>query len=213
MSYNHEATVDFIDGIHEVEILLKYAQEYPEDQVLFLKMAIISLVTKFQVFVEGVLREYKYKLKGKPSSILSIYTKLNSVRIAMKESYLNKLDNHRNYDIECKRKIDDALGVFTYLKEETPIGSDFFMEEKFPLGKTGRKELVNLLRQVRGETDPFAGFNTENRQFDTLDSILQKRHLVIHQDRFNGSKNDIEKDILFIKQLSEYIDSYLIIGN
>jgi hypothetical protein len=209
MPYNFEATTDFSNGVREIDSLLKYSQDNPEDQILFLKMSVISLVTKFQVFVEKILEEYKFKLKGKPCTILPVYSRINSVRLAMKNSYLNKLDNNRNYDLECKNKIDKELKAFSYLKDDSLIEDDFLIDGKFPLGRTGKKELISLFRQIQGDDNPFSAFDSEEFQFDKLDSVLQKRHLVIHQDRFNGSKNDIEKDVQFVKKLSEYIDDYL----
>ena len=78
---------------------------------------------------------------------------------------------------------------------------------KFPLGKTGKTELVDLFSQIDGDLSPFDGFDKDD--FNKLDSILQMRHLVIHQDRFTGTETTVKDSIEFLKNLVEYIDTYL----
>ena len=78
---------------------------------------------------------------------------------------------------------------------------------KFPLGKTGKGELVELLSQIDGDQSPFESFDKDD--FDKLDSVLQTRHLIIHQDRFTGTETTVTDNVSFIKNLVEYIDEYL----
>lgn len=78
---------------------------------------------------------------------------------------------------------------------------------KFPLGKTGKRELIDLLSQIEGDQNRFENFGTDD--FDKPDSVLQIKHLIIHQDRFTGTEITVTDNVSFIKNLVEYIDEYL----
>ena len=82
-----------------------------------------------------------------------------------------------------------------------------FFKTKFPLGKTGKGEIVELLSQIDGNENPFENFVADD--FNKLDSVLQTRHLIIHQDRFTGTETTVTGNIPFLKNLVEYIDDYL----
>lgn len=211
MSYNFEATDDFFESVKEIDSLIDFAQREPDYQNLFLKQATTSLVTKFQVYVETVLKEFRFSLNGKKSSSIPIYMRLNSIRLSMPNSALNKLEKHRNYNDECKEKVKQAIEDMSYLKDESEIDNTLQMEQKFPLGRTGKDELFKLLQQIKGESKPFAAFETDTLTMDKLDSILQMRHNVIHQDRFNSTERDVVDNENFIKKIVEYIDGYLVI--
>ena len=58
MPYHYEATSEFMQSVSEVEKLTILASSNDENRTLFLKLAVVSLVTKFQVFVEKALNEY-----------------------------------------------------------------------------------------------------------------------------------------------------------
>lgn len=210
MPYHYEATSDFASSIAEVETLIDLASNNDENRDLFLKLATVSSVTKFQVFVEKVLNEFRYELLDKPSRNLSTYIKMNSLRISLDSGNpLINVSKHRNYTDDKKNNIVQYINSLSYLyDEESKIQDTFLFETKFPLGKTGKNELVNLLKQIDGEENPFQEFGTE--RFDNLDSILMQRHAVIHQDRFNGTETTVKDNLLFLKSLVEYIDSYLI---
>lgn len=64
-----------------------------------------------------------------------------------------------------------------------------------------------MLKQIDGNENPFAQFG--NERFDNLDSILQTRHNIIHQDRFNGTETTVRESVDFLKDLVVYIDEYL----
>lgn len=66
---------------------------------------------------------------------------------------------------------------------------------------------VNLLKQIDGDENPFANFG--NERFDNLDSVLQTRHNIIHQDRFIGTETTVKESVEFLKDLVIYIDGYL----
>ena len=101
MPYHYEATTDFENSISEADTLLELATSDDNNRVLFLKLAIISAVTKFQVFVEKVLEEFRYELNDKPSQNLSTYMKLNSLRLSLDEgNALIGLTKHNHFTEE-----------------------------------------------------------------------------------------------------------------
>lgn len=209
MSYHYEATSDFYRSVSEVETLLNLAKDSDSNRDLFLKLAIVSLVTKFQVFVEKVLEEFRFKLNDKPSYALSTYLLMNSLRLSLTEdNVLIGLTKHNNFTEEKRKKIIDYLGSISYFSDDSQqISNGFYFNTKYPLGKTGKNELISLLKQIDGNTSPFAEFGEDN--FDKLDSLLQTRHLIIHQDRFNGTEETLANSIEFIKDLVKYIDEYI----
>lgn len=209
MPFHYDATSDFHTSITEVNTLLTLAASDNANRVMFLKLSMVSLVTKFQVFVEKILEEFRYQLNDKPSSKLPLYLKMNSLRIGLeKDNVLVGLTNHKNFTEKKKNNIVKYLNSISYISDDTvAINRDFLFNTKYPLGKTGRKELVDLLLQVDGDTDPFKEFGSE--KFEKLDSVLQMRHAIIHQDRFNGTEKTVNENLDFLKELVVYIDGYL----
>lgn len=209
MSYHYEATSDFYQSVSEVETLLNLAKDSDNNRDLFLKLAIVSLVTKFQVFVEKLLEEFRFQLIGKPSRALSTYLLMNSLRLSLTEdNVLIGLTKHNNFTEEKRGRIIDYLGSISYFFDSNhQIGDDFRFNTKYPLGKTGKSDLINLLKQIDGNASPFAEYGEDN--IAQLDSLLQTRHLIIHQDRFNGTEETLANNIEFIRDLVNYIDEYM----
>ena len=209
MSFHYDATSDFHASIAEVETLLTLASSDDTNRTMFLKLSMVSLVTKFQVFVEKILDEFRYQLNDKPSGKLPLYLKMNSLRIGLeKDNVLIGLSKHNNFTEKKKNNIVKYLNSISYISDDTVTSNgDFLFNTKFPLGKTGRQELVNLLVQIDGNTDPFNEFGSE--KFEKLDSVLQMRHAIIHQDRFSGTEQTVKENLDFLKELAEYIDEYL----
>ena len=209
MEYHYEATSDFENSIAEADTLLELATSDDNNRVLFLKLAIVSAVTKFQVFVEKILEEFRYELNDKPSRKLSTYIKMNSLRLSLNESNaLIGLTKHKHFTEEKKNRIVQYIQSISYLSDDDyQINNDFQFSTKYPLGRTGKNELIDLLKQIDGDENPFNNFGEE--RFNTLDSILQTRHNIIHQDRFNGTETTAQENLNFLKDLVVYIDEYL----
>lgn len=208
MPYHYEATSEFTQSISEVEKLIDLATSDDENRTLFLKLAVVSLVTKFQVFVEKALDEFRYNLNGMTSGCLPLYMKMNAIRLSVMDgNVLTGIQKH-HFTEEKKNKIVNYLDSISFISDDDiEIDESFMFKTKFPLGKTGKGELVELLSQIDGDQNPFKRFNTDD--FNKLDSVLQTRHLIIHQDRFTGTETTVTDNITFIKNLVEYIDEYL----
>lgn len=209
MSFHYDATSDFHTSIAEVETLLTLASSDDTNRTMFLKLSMVSLVTKFQVFVEKILDEFRYQLNDKPSGKVPIHLKMNSLRISLdKDRALVGLEKYREYTEEKKENVVRYLNSISYISDDTvKINDELYFNTKFPLGKTGKKELVDLLTQIDGNKEPFDAFGSE--KFAKLDSLLMTRHSIIHQDRFNGTDQTVKENLDFLKELVEYIDNYL----
>ena len=209
MPLHYDATSDFHSAIAEVETLLTLASSDDANRTLFLKLSMVSIVTKFQVFVEKILAEFRYQLNDKSSGKLPTHLKMNSLRISLEKNHsLTGLDKHREYTEDKKENIVRYLNSISYISDDNVIiNADLYFNTKYPLGKTGRKELVDLIRQIDGNKEPFENFG--NEKFEKLDSILLTRHAIIHQDRFNGTDQTVRESVDFLKELADYIDEYL----
>lgn len=209
MQYHYEATSDFYKSINEIDTLLNLASSDEINRTLFLKLSIVSLVTKFQVFVEKILQEFRFQLNDKLSGNLPTYIKMNSLRIGLeKNNVLMGLQKHREYTDEKRNNIVRYLSSISYISDDSvKIDDDLNFNTKFPLGKTGKKELENLLMQIDGNKNPFEHFGDE--KFAKLDSVLLIRHAIIHQDRFNETDQTVKENLNFLKELVLYIDSYI----
>lgn len=209
MPFHYEATSDFHASIAEVETLLTLASSDDTNRTMFLKLSMVSLVTKFQVFVEKIFAEFRFQLNDKPSGKLPVHLKMNSIRIGLEKNHaLTGLDKHREYTEERKENVVRYLNSISYISDDTVrINEDLCFNTKYPLGKTGRKELVDLFTQIDGNKGPFDAFGAE--KFEKLDSLLLTRHSIIHQDRFNGTDQTVKENLDFLKELVVYIDEYL----
>lgn len=209
MPYHYEATSEFIQSISEVEKLTTLASSDEENRTMFLKLAVVSLVTKFQVFVEKVLEEFRYSINGTKSSNLPLYMKMNAVRLSvLNGNPLLSMQSQKIFTEEKKNRLVSYLDSISFISDDdAEINDSFLFKTKFPLGKTGKGEIVELLSQIDGSENPFENFVADD--FNKLDSVLQTRHLIIHQDRFTGTEATVAGNITFLKNLVEYIDDYL----
>ena len=81
---------------------------------------------------------------------------------------------------------------------------------KFPLGKTGKTELVDLFSQIDGDPSPFANFDKDDfRPMRAALSYVRKKENIdkLNNNNFNWKK---EKDVLTfdkkVKLLQEYYE-------
>ena len=214
MEYHFDATEDFLVRQSEIHILLNTANEKNDKKDTFLKLAVVSLVTKFQVYVESVLKEFLYYTTS--SNIrynkLSIYMRLNSIRIGLNDNALSKLSKHNKFDLDTSGKIKNYLESINYIIDENLVVDEKLkINTSFPLGRTGKGELLGLFKQIDGDDNIFRDKDTNEDiiDIDQLDSLLQTRHLIIHQDRFNQTENKIKEYINYLNEVVLFCDDYL----
>ena len=210
----YNATEEFSTKVNEVERLIELATENTPDRELFLKLAAISLVTKFQVFVENLMQEFSEKLKGVPSKKLPIHMRINSILLRNEKSPLDLIKKKPipygpNEFNEIKKFINDINRLHKGYK----IDDSFNIKLTFPLGKTGQEELIHLFQQIKGEKEPFKNFDTESMKFNQLNSHLYRRHNAVHHDSFFGTERDLRDGVNFFRNLATYMDDYLNVTN
>ncbi len=71
MSLNFESSRDFYISLESVDTLTRFAvnedkKDNQDNRDLFLKLAIVSMVTRFQVFIEAIMEEFSFNLKAQP---------------------------------------------------------------------------------------------------------------------------------------------------
>ncbi|MBI3582485.1 MAG: hypothetical protein HY096_00865 [Nitrospinae bacterium] len=215
MSYQFEATDDYFIAEKKIATLISFAKKEGEkgnddNRMLFLKLGVVFLVTRFQVYVESILKEFNYKLTQtkKTNSELPIHLRLNAIKIRSESKPLNKeLENPTTYNNQKLREIYSIISILgDWCNDTNAIHQEFEINTQFPLGKQGLNELKGLFKQVEGK-DIF-----DNARFDInkLNEILGRRHDIVHEDKnmqlteitLRGYKN-------FITKVVKYIDGYL----
>lgn len=214
MLFHFDATEDFLKRQNEISILLNMAKEKDgEFQELFLKLAVVSLVTKFQVYIEGLLKEFEYVLRRSNIKYksLPLYMRLNSIKIDVENSALNKLLKHNKFNENTQRKIAEYICSIDHIaNEEKLVDDNLKIKDSFPLGRTGKEELLDLFKQIEGKENIFIGEDaTEIIDLNQLDSLLLTRHLIVHQDRFNQTETTVEEYNVYIRKVVLYCDEYL----
>lgn len=214
MLYHFDATEDFLKRLNEIHILLETAEEKQEEKKdTFLKLAVVSLVTKFQVYIESILKEFLYEIKRNqiPYSRLSVYMQLNSVKMEVGNNALINLSKHNKLNEETKQKVRQYILNIHYIVDgERVVDDNLKIKTSFPLGRTGKKELLDLFKQIEGKKNIFADdCGNEEIDLNQLDSLLLTRHLIIHQDRFQQTDTKIKEYEQYIVSVVFYCDHYL----
>lgn len=215
MYYRFDATEDFYKSLEKVKIMLSFAEEQKnqnneENRSLFLKLAVVYLVTRFQVFIESVLEEYKYNLRnsGKRNDQIPIHLRLNSLKMSSEQlNFPRELSNPTNYNNDKLNAVRGMLEVYKNHCEDTVVISTHIdMRTEFPLGKQGLNELKTLFKQIDGN-DVFFGVKFD---VNKLNEILHRRHSIIHEDRNqNLTEFSVEKYYQFMAWVVRYLDNYL----
>jgi len=214
MGFSSESLISLKVSLKSVDTLIAYAQEDKGDEFdntrkLFLKLSIVLIVTRLQVFVEGVLKEFGQYLFdcSLNYSNLSVFAKLTSMRILLSELSLDKkLQNPESYNEARYMEIKGALDHLQSHFESEVKGRNLNFKGLFPLGKTGSGELIELFKQFEGINI----FDNTEIDIEVLNSLLLTRHLIIHHDI---SKELTEKVVCdyreYIEKLSDFIENYL----
>jgi hypothetical protein len=215
MSYYFEATKDYFSAQKKVTVLIKFALREDKknndlNRELFLGLAVVQLVTNFQVFVESVLKEFEYSVRvsNKSNNKLSIFLRLKNLNLAISNAnFIKKLENPSQYDLS---KLIETKTTISYLHklchDDEIIHDQFKIETKFPLGKQGLNELKALIKQIEG-VDIFS-----DAPFDInkLNEILNRRHNIIHENRIQQLTEPLVRNYRdFMSLVVRYISNYL----
>jgi len=212
MSLKYDASNEFIISLGSIDTLLEFAKSENDknnqnNRIMFLKLSMVSMVTKFQVFIEGILKEFNYALKKNKVKYnkLPMHLKLNSIKLNSEEfDLMKKLSNPDAYNNDKLNNIKKYLNKLISHFRNFNVNDSFLIKNKFPLGKTGKEELKKLFFQIEGK-DIFNNFD-----IDKLDGILLTRHLIVHQDRDPGlTELKITEYLNYFKDICSLIDKYL----
>ena len=134
------------------------------------------------------------------------YFKLTSLRINIEQQNIGKcLSNHESYDDEKYELLKSKIAILNNHFEDVVSHEEFIIRTKYPLGKTGSNELVDLFKQIEG-----INIFEESIDLGKLDGILTKRHLIIHQDIDPQlTIGDIEGYKSYLIHLSNVVERYL----
>ena len=148
MPFTFEATNEFAESIKDIEILVNYAiQERNSDneknRLLFLKLAVVSSVTKLQVFIESILKEYLYVIttSNKKHGDLQLNLRLNAIRLfSSSQNISRRLENYESYSTEKLNEIKNiAVKTLALCNDSEVISEDLQLETSFLLEKPGWK--------------------------------------------------------------------------
>lgn len=214
MQFYFDATEDFLKRQNEICILLETANEKNEEnKETFLKLAVVSLVTKFQVYIESLLKEFEYQVRHSNIKYkdLPLHMRLNSIKMDIEKSALNNLLKHNKFNECTQQKIVAYINSINHIaNEEKIVNDDLKIKTSFPLGRTGREELLDLFKQIEGKENIFINEeDVEIIDLNQLDSLLLTRHLIVHQDRFGQTENKIREYKQYVEHISLYCDAYL----
>lgn len=81
----------------------------------------------------------------------------------------------------------------------------WIVEKSEALEEHTTNELKDILENAIANKDT----NEDIIDINQLDSLLQTRHLIIHQDRFNQTENKIEEYINYLNEVVLFCDDYL----
>lgn len=215
MSFNFTATDDYFVSQKNITTLVKFAREQDrkgnqDNRNLFLKLSVVTLVTRFQVYVENVLKEFDYKIKQtqKLNRDIPLHYRLNSLKLETMERPIHvQLANPTEYNQAKYTEVNSFISLLSdWCNDNNPIHPDLKFETKFPLGATGLRELKKLFKQVDGN-DIFARARFD---IEKLNEILRRRHDIIHEDKNQQiTEQTVDNYKKFMERVVKHIDRYL----
>lgn len=217
MSYHFEASKDFQKSLSDVEILLDFAEKEGAAQndfnrKLFLKLCVVSLVTKFQVYIQKILEELLFQIRNskKRNKELPLHSRLNSIKLLTTEYSLSKqLMDSTTYNGSKYREVHDHVFTLSmHCDQESSICKEYLLNTKFPMGKRGVNELLSLFKQFEGKDNIFESYT---KDIEKLNGILEIRHNIVHQDADPSPLTEVLiRDYMgYIQSLADCIDDYL----
>ena len=107
MPYKFTATIDYINSEQKIKTLISFATKEgkkgnDDNRILFLKLGVVLLVTRFQVYVEKILDEFN-----------------TAYRVLHLEGYY---DGERNYSV-IQSGLESVIQIINKIK---PIGTESY---------------------------------------------------------------------------------------
>jgi hypothetical protein len=210
----------FIDGFREIDELLSLSdlREHDGDNEaskLLIRMALVLLVSKYQVYIEAIMSKVKFLINNSKLKYRDLpkHLKLMSMRCFLSDntrSVPKKIHSlHWNSNTigemfaEGKEYYDT---VYKHTLSVRKVSDGIFLESSFPMGRTGTGELIDLFKQFN-EGNAFDG----KIDLGTLNSMLQIRHSIIHKgiEPSSLTKAMILSYKKYSETFSDFVDGYL----
>lgn len=209
-----DATKDFVRSLNDIDTLLFFAEEEgkkgdDDSRKLFLKLGVVTSVTKFQVFIEAILEEFRYKLRtsNKVMKDFPLNLRLNCLRLKSEKYVLSNKLNPQRFSPDLFSEIKNTINFYSKIcNDNSIIDNDFKFSAKFPMGKSGLRELIKLFKQINGEDI----FNTPAFDANKINEILLIRHGIIHDDSNPPlTEETINAYKIFLFDVVHHLDDYL----
>jgi len=215
MPYKFTATTDYISSEQKIKTLISFAVKEEkkgndDNRVLFLKLGVVLLVTRFQVYVERVLDEFNYELKNtnKLNSQLPLHLRLYSIKLhSERKAIQSELKDPTTFNPTKLQSVKSMVSLLSeFCDDAIAIHPELKIDTKFPLGKQGLNELKGLFKQIEGKDI----FETAKFDINKLNEILNRRHNIIHEDANDQlTEIKVKEYKVFIAVVVKYIDKYL----
>lgn len=215
MPYNFTASDDFFTSQKNITTLVKFAREQDrkgnqDNRNLFLKLSVVTLVTRFQVYVESVLKEFDFKIKqtNKVNRDIPLHFRLNSIKIETSKKPIHvRLENPTEYNAAKFTEINTLIALLNnWCDDNNIIHPDLKFETKYPLGAQGLSELKKLFKQIDGKDI----FSKARFDIEKLNEILRRRHDIIHEDNNQQlTELSVTNYKKFMGTVVKFIDRYL----
>lgn len=184
---------EFQDRLKEIDSLVRYARRCNKDiseYQMFNKIAIVLMITKFEVFVENFIDEHSRKVLEQHTS----KTILDSIR----ESYVKEIVASAYMNKKIKKKEDIVKNLLClYGPTENNLLSLMKFRPKlaFNMGKHGQKELESIF--ICHGMESFIKSREVSHLLESINSLIDIRNNIVHTDA-TPSLTDV--DVIRYKQ-------------
>lgn len=191
---------EFRDRLKEIESLVCYAQQCDKnitEYQMFNKIAIVLMITKFEVFVENFIDEHSRKVLEKHTS----RTILDSIR----GSYVKEIvvSAYKENSIREKEEIvKNMLCLYGPTENHLLSLMKFRPKLAFNMGKHGQKELESIF--ICHGMESFIKSREVSLLLESINSLIDIRNNIVHTDA-TPSLTDVDV-IRYKKCLVDFAD-------
>ena len=214
MNYNFDSLENFEKSLEEIDFLIKKVQKETEKELyqdnIYLKSALLLLVSKFEAFLENSILDYNSEINNLKLTNDKIPTalKINHVSNFFDEKKITEKMKHKHkYNEVC-----EELGELSKLFATSNNFSSIKISNKFNYGKHGGDEVEKLFEKI-GLDEIFNKITIFNdvKTMDTMDNESEKQKVDFKGEinsitliRNNILHQDTDRMSFTIKELTGY---------
>lgn len=226
MTFQLDSFVTFNNALEEVSFLLDFAnncESTPKKYAALNKSALLLLTSKFEVFVEDVVREYIEEI-----NLMKLTVPLISDHLKMKHSItrIKELVDIIEHPNKEEKRIEVFKEIAKLWSDQHETFDELNIPNKFNYGKHGSKEMEKLFKNIEIEnvfetiiiyTDAENSLLGSEEVIDLkgiINNITNQRNKITHQDQSpNVTHQEIQGYVdhlsSFSKELCEYLQGNL----